>query len=34
MKIAESKSKNMPHFASVDELVEFLDTHDLGKYWD
>ena len=34
MKIAENKSKNMPHFASLDELVEFFDTHDLGEYWD
>ena len=25
---------NMPHFASLDELVEFFDTHDLGEYWD
>ncbi|MFQ5886835.1 MAG: CopG family antitoxin [Anaerolineae bacterium] len=24
----------MPHFASLDELVEFFDTHDLGEYWD
>ena len=32
--MAENKSKNMPHFASLDELVEFFDTHDLGEYWD
>ena len=25
---------NMPHFASLDELVELFDTHDLGEYWD
>ena len=25
---------NMPHFASLDELVKFFDTHDLGEYWD
>jgi len=24
----------MLHFASLDELVEFFDTHDLGEYWD
>ena len=32
--MAEKKSKNMPHFTSLDELVEFFDTHDLGEYWD
>ena len=32
--MAESSSTNMPHFASLDELVEFFDTHDLGEYWD
>jgi len=30
----KNKSKNMPHFASLDELVEFFDIHDLGEYWD
>ena len=34
MRIAENKSKNMPQFGSLDELVEFFDTHDLGVYWD
>jgi len=24
----------MLHSASLDELVEFFDTHDLGEYWD
>ncbi len=24
----------MPCFASLDELVEFFDTHDLSEYWD
>jgi hypothetical protein len=32
--MAENKSKNVPRFASLDELVEFFDTHDLGEYWD
>jgi hypothetical protein len=32
--MVENKSKNMPRFASLDELVEFFDTHDLGEYWD
>jgi hypothetical protein len=31
--MAESKSKNLPRFRSLDELVEFFDTHDLGEYW-
>ncbi len=24
----------MPKFGSLDELVKFFDTHDLGEYWD
>jgi len=24
----------MPHFASLDDLVEFFDTRDMGDYWD
>lgn len=32
--MAESKTESMPHFASLDALVEFFDTHDLGEYWD
>lgn len=28
-----SKSKKLPSFSSLDELVEFFDTHDLGVYW-
>jgi hypothetical protein len=32
--MVENKPKNMPHFASLDKLVEFFDTHDLGEYWD
>ncbi len=32
--MAKSKSKNLPHFRSLDELVKFFDTHDLGEYWD
>ncbi len=24
----------MIHSASLDELVEFFDTHDMGEYWD
>ncbi len=32
--MAENKSKDMPHLTSLNELVEFFDTHDLGEYWD
>ena len=32
--MAENKSPNMPDFASLDDLVEFFDTHDLGEYLD
>jgi hypothetical protein len=32
--MAESKPKSVPQFASLNELVEFFDTHDLGEYWD
>ena len=32
--MAESKLKAIPHFASLDELVGFFDTHDLGEYWE
>jgi CopG antitoxin of type II toxin-antitoxin system len=24
----------LPQFDSLDKLVEFFDTHDLGEYWD
>jgi len=30
--MAESDSKSSPSFASLDELVEFFDTHDMGEY--
>lgn len=32
--MARSKSGQMPEFASLDQLVEFFDTHDMGDYWD
>ncbi len=28
-----NKSKNLPAFRSVDELVVFFETHDIGDYW-
>ncbi len=30
----KSKSKTLPEFKSLNELVEFFDNHDLGEYWD
>ena len=24
----------LPEFGTVEELVEFFDTHDMGEYWD
>jgi len=32
--MAKSKSRPMPTFTSLDKLVEFFDTHDMGEYWD
>jgi hypothetical protein len=28
------RSKNLPAFRSVDELVAFFETHDMGEYWE
>lgn len=30
--MAESNQKNLPSFASLDEMVEFFDEHDMGDY--
>ena len=30
----KSKSKKLPPSRSLNELVEFFDTHDMGEYWD
>ncbi|MBS1252065.1 MAG: hypothetical protein MAG451_01101 [Anaerolineales bacterium] len=32
--MAESETKSLPQFDSVEELVDFFDTHDMGEYWD
>ncbi|HJQ71402.1 MAG TPA: CopG family antitoxin [Blastocatellia bacterium] len=32
--MAKNKSKSLPEFESLDELVEFFDAHDMGQYWD
>ena len=30
----ENRSKNLPAFRSVDELVAFFESHDMGEYWE
>ena len=30
--MAENKPQKLPSFASLDELAEFFDTHDMGDY--
>jgi len=30
----ENESKKLPPSKSLDDLVDFFDTHDLGEYWD
>ena len=32
--MGKSKSRPMPKFTSLDKLVEFFDTHDMGECWD
>jgi len=32
--MARSESKPMPKFKSLEELVKFFETHDMGEYWD
>ncbi len=32
--MGKSKGASLPRFQSLDELVEFFDTNDLGDYWD
>ncbi len=29
-----NRSKNLPAFRTVDELVAFFETHDMGEYWE
>ena len=31
--MTKSKSESLPRFRSLDELVKFFETHDLGEYW-
>lgn len=30
----EIEGESLPRFRSLDEFVEFFDTHDVGEYWD
>ena len=30
----ENRSKTLPVFKSIDELVAFFETHDMGDYWE
>ena len=30
--MAESKSQSLPQWRSLDELVDYFNTHDMGKY--
>jgi len=30
----KNEAKKLPEFDSVDELVEFVETHDMGEYWE
>ena len=32
--MAKSKSATLPKFNSLDELMGFFDTHDMGEYWE
>jgi hypothetical protein len=32
--MAKSKAKTLPAMNSINELVDFFETHDLGEYWE
>jgi hypothetical protein len=32
--MTRSRSKSLPSFESLDDLVEFFDAHDMGDYWE
>ncbi len=32
--MADNEFEEMPEFSSLDDLVNFFDTHDMGEYWD
>ncbi|WP_243448563.1 BrnA antitoxin family protein [Candidatus Thiosymbion oneisti] len=32
--MTRNKPKGLPPIGSLDELVQFFDTHDMGEYWE
>ena len=32
--MARNKTKNLPEFSSLNDLVDFFDKNDLGEYWE
>jgi len=32
--MSKNRSEHLPPSKSIDELVEFFDTHDMGEYWE
>jgi len=32
--MARNKAKSLPKIESLEELVEFFDSHDMGEYWE
>lgn len=30
----KSKGRKIPRFRSLDKLIKFFETHDMGEYWD
>lgn len=32
--MTDNESEGMPKFNSLDDLVSFFDTHDMGDYWE
>ncbi len=32
--MSKSKFATLPKFKSLDQLVDFFDTHDMGEYWE
>ena len=32
--MAKSKAKTLPELTSINDLVDFFETHDLGDYWE
>jgi hypothetical protein len=32
--MGRNRAQSIPKFTSLDELVEFFESHDMGEYWD